>query len=187
VPFVLLNDDPEEIFAGIADDLDSVWTFDPEHLVCDETDDEGWCLYTPNEDPDTLNHIVPGWGYWVMMKNESKLLLGGSLFQPRVTPPMREMIPGWNLIGYYGTEGLGGYYGPYGAGKDAYCALYSLVDTSSGLTEWSSLITYWEPDNPYQWVYLDECNIMTPGAGYWIEMDVEEGYAPATACPDHCI
>jgi len=190
VPFVLLNDDPEEIFEGIADNLDSVWTFDPEHLVCDETDPDGWCVYTADGDYDTLKHIVPGWGYWAMMNNSDLLVIGGSLMQPKVTPPMREMIPGWNLIGYYGTDGLDGYYGPHlddtAYGSYAYCALYSLVDTASGLTEWSSLVTYWQPDS-YPWKYLDECNTMNPGAGYWIEMDVEEGYAPATACPDHCI
>lgn len=185
VPFVLLSDNPDEIFKDIKDNLDSVWTYDPDHLVCDSTDPNGWCVYTSNGDPDTLKHIIPGWGYWVMMKDGDVLLIGGSLFQPKVTPPTRKMIPGWNLIGYYGTEGETGYYGPVGNGKEAYCALYSLVNTNSGLTEWSSLVTYWQLDLE-PWKYLNECNKMDPGAGYWIEMDVTDGYAPATACPAYC-
>ena len=89
------------------------------------------------------------------------------------------------MIGYYGLNGEEVYDGPDGDGDYAYCALYSLVNTNSGLTKWSSLVTYWQPDLE-PWKYLDECNNMDPGAGYWIEMDVEESYAPATVCPEYC-
>jgi hypothetical protein len=185
VPFVLLSDNPDEIFKDIKDNLNSVWTYDPDHLVCDSTDPEGWCVYTADENPDTLKHIIPGWGYWVMMKDSDVLLIGGSLFQPRVSPPTRKIIPGWNLIGYYGTEGQKGYYGPVGSGKKAYCELYSLVNTNFGLPKWSSLVTYWQLDLE-PWKYLDECDRMDPGAGYWLEIDTDESYAPATACPPYC-
>jgi hypothetical protein len=175
VPFVLINDDPAKVFENV-DGLESVWTYDG------ETDE--WFVWTPDSKPDTLHEIIPGWGYWVKMSNSSELLIGGSLMQPRVTPPSRKLVKGWNLIGYYGTDSQEVYDGPDGDGDYAYCALYSLVNLEGPiLTKWSSLWTYWEPDNPYQWKALGRCDRMDPGAGYWIEIEEEDLYVPATACP----
>jgi len=91
------------------------------------------------------------------------------------------------LIGYYGTEGLEGpiliYDGPDGDGKQATCALGSLVDTVLGHPKWNTLVTYWEPFNPNQWVFLDFFDNMDPGAGYWLEIDQNEIYAFSSTCP----
>jgi hypothetical protein len=109
--------------------------------------------------------------------------------KPRVTPPVRKLVKGWNLIGYYGIEGapideIPEYRGPEGNGDYAYCALYSLVSLEGLLpsAKWSSLWTYWEPWNPNQWKSLDMWDEMDPGAGYWIEMEEEDFYVPATTC-----
>jgi len=172
IPFVLLNDDPQKVFeggiVGDLDNVDSVWTYDPEHIVCDSTDEQGWCVYTLDERPDTLNHIIPGWGYWVIMYRNDTLLIGGSLFTPIETPPSRHLEYDWNLIGYYGIEGapepsgIPGYYGPYGNGDYSKCALSSIYP------DWSYLLTYWNQfSNP--WVdRTGGCQKLDPGAGYWI-------------------
>ena len=79
--------------------------------------------------------------------------------------------------GYYGTEGLQGYYGPNNGGKDAYCALYSLRDPEGGIfnpVNWNSIGGYWEPNNPYQWDWYTKCSELDPGAGYWIDMNEED-------------
>jgi len=116
---------------------------------------------------------------------------------------------GWNLIGYYGNTGLyvDSIYqsiqqGPMEceiASKPVYCALNSLVDTQQGFPRWSSLYNYFNYGSNYAgWVGLDACcnpiefdswymgtwcpYSMEPGKGYWIEMDVGDGYAPATNC-----
>lgn len=85
------------------------------------------------------------------------------------------------MIGYFGTEGLTGYNGPLGHGREADCALFSLIDSVFDIG-WSSLLTYWEPDNPNQWHFLGHTTRMDPGAGYWINVPEDEVYSYSTAC-----
>jgi hypothetical protein len=178
VPFVMLDDSIDEVFKDIKQDVTSVWTYDPEHAICGKD----WCLYVPNNEINEIDEMVPGSGYWVLANKNTLLEIGGSLFSPAATLPEKKVVHGWNLIGYYGTEGQTIYNGPVGSGKTAYCELYSLVDTTVGNPRWSSLVTYWEPDNPNQWKYLGTWDNMDPGAGYWLEIDVNDIYAPATIC-----
>jgi len=184
VPFTLLNDDPEVVFdkiyfdgeqipyEEIGDYINSVWTYDPEKVICGHE----WCVWSPGDAPDDLR-ILPGWGYWVLvddkpeeewcgfrpkcfwhMHNEEPLwmVIGGSLFSPAQTPPSRDLVKGWNLIGYYGTKWeqydqgdfdfmCGDQYGgwwtmddKYLYGDKVYCALNSLIDTQEGFPRWSS-------------------------------------------------
>ena len=145
-------------------------------------------MFTPDGvDNDNLDRMIPGWGYWVLAKNNTNILIGGSLFSPIITPPSKDIASGWNLIGYYGNEDKNGdplfsYNGPVGAGKQAKCALASLVDTNNGYPKWSSLFTYWEPYNPNQIVALNSTSSMDPGAGYWMDIDVAETYSLSTTC-----
>ncbi len=186
VPFILLNSSPEAVFEDIQEDVISVWTYHGKK----------WFVKTfdGNDLNDNLDSINPGWGYWVLMNDVAVLTIGGSLFSPVVMPPSKDMVNGWNLIGYYGNEdeernGILTYHGPHldGNGRKSVCALGSLVDTQTGYPKWSSLVTYWEPDNPSQWKFLDFKNFMNPGAGYWVEVDLdpeeEEPYSPSTVCP----
>jgi len=179
VPFVLLNDSMEEVWDDIAPNISSVWTYDGAQ----------WFVYTPDGvDNDDLDTMLPGWGYWVLAKNNTVLIIGGSLFSPIITPPDKDIVMGWNLIGYYGNEDEFGnqiflYDGPDGDGARATCALGSLVNTVLGHPEWNTLVTYWEPDNPNQWKFLDFSDNMDPGAGYWLEIDQDELYSFSTTCP----
>jgi len=189
VPFVMLDDSIDEVFKDIANETEAVWTYDPENEICDEE----WCVYTPGEGPDTLDEMTPGWGYWVLAKKDTQLVIGGSLFTPKKTFPERKLVPGWNLIGYYGTDGLLSYNGPNGKGKVVYEALDSLLDkywvpflneTMIISPKWSKLITYWQkginisercdPSDPL-WKCLGEKDHMDPGAGYWILMKEGDG------------
>ncbi|MBI2451911.1 hypothetical protein HYV50_02410 [Candidatus Pacearchaeota archaeon] len=182
VPFVLVNNDPDTVFESIKEDVKAVWSYDAES--------DNWDAWRPGENlTNTLNEIKPGWGYWIEMKNESVLIIGGSLFSPAVTPPSRPMVPGWNLIGYYGNKDINGdaVLGhdcvQVPEGKEAICSLNSLVDTVIGRPRWSSLWTYCEAIAPVdKFISLNEHQQMTPGAGYWLEMDIEDSYAPATTC-----
>ncbi|MCK4555427.1 MAG: hypothetical protein KAT83_02375 [Candidatus Aenigmarchaeota archaeon] len=91
------------------------------------------------------------------------------------------MVAGWNLIGYWGTEGLLSYDSLSIAERAAACELYSL-GTSIWDTLFTSLWTYWEPDDPNQWISLGLESGMDPGAGYWV-MAVADGiFAPPTVC-----
>jgi len=182
-PFNPLDKDVEEVFEDTPS-VKAVWTYDG------ETDH--WYVYRPDGiGTNDLEEVETGWGYWVLANCEDPdegvcdyLLIGGSLYNAGpTTPPNRELVEGWNLIGYYGPEDEDGYYGPEGNGDPAYCALYSIVKTNL-VPLWSSLLTYWEPDNPDLWkeygIILD--NELDPGAGYWIHMKEEGNYAPSTAC-----
>jgi len=184
VPFMLINDDIEEVLKDVEDSIEAVWTFDSQHQICGQD----WCVYTPDGNPgnDNLHYMIPGWGYWVLATENDMLLIGGSEMRPAVTPPSRILYEGWNLIGYHGTDNLEGYYGPIGNGRLSYCALYTLRNEESIYppTKWSALSTYWEPDNPYQWYYFGVCDGMDPGAGYWVYMDEQKGYTRSTVCPD---
>jgi hypothetical protein len=187
VPFVLMNDTPEHLFKDIEDDIVSVWTY--------ERDGNEWFVYTPDGvENDNLEHIIPGWGYWVFAKDDAMLLIGGDLFFHGKTPPSKDLTKGWNLIGEYGNyeddPGSSGhigdpilaYYGPDQNGRIIGCSLNSLTDTGQGYPLWSSLYTYWEPYNPDQWEFRDFYDYMDPGAGYWIEINEDDLYAWSTTC-----
>lgn len=179
VPFVLLNGNVSDVFKNITDKIISVWTYD----------NGNWFSWSPSAGG-TLTDVRPGWGYWVLTNNDTKLLIAGNLFSPITTPPSKNLQDGWNLIGYYGTEwqtyqiesdNCG--YDSYKYGNFVYCSLNSLVDTQQGFPRWSSL---WGFDNcgndTTHWNILGTCDKMFAGKGYWIEMDVADGYAPASNC-----
>jgi len=184
-PFVLLNDSMHAVFDPVGDKVKSVWTYDPTNATCGTA----WCIFTPDGVPnDNLNSMLPGSGYWVLANNSTVLVIGGSLFSPIITPPDKTVLKGWNLIGYYGLakdESFDPidplvYDGPNltGDGRQAKCALGTLVG-------WQTLSTYWEPDNPDVWKFLNFTHTMNPGAGYWLFTNENENqlYTFSTTCP----
>jgi hypothetical protein len=184
VPVVLLNPDITEVIPdSMNDTILSVWTYDPTSALCEDE----WCVYTPdgNGANDDLHELIPGWGYWVLALDETEIVIGGSLLSPKRTPPSRDLVEGWNLIGYYGIKdeygaNLGGYYGPVGNGDEVVCALGSLCGPL-WFEEWSSVVTYWQP-NSDPWVDLGRYANMDPGAGYWVFMRDNGEYSKATSC-----
>ena len=163
IPFNLISEDIEEVFSQIDEDVEAVWSYD----------EDGWHVYNPAS-PETsdLETVKPGYGYWVKASEDTTLVVGGSLLSagPGI-PPSRELQPGWNLIGHYGTED-----------KPAYCSLFSLVDTSIGFPRWSALFGYDADGNPDDFYEVENWEETEAGKGYWLEMDVEDNYGPATAC-----
>jgi len=184
VPFDPLDTAPYAVFRDIKDEIDAVYSYDAEAAL--------WRVYRPDgAGVNDLDEIRAGRGYWIMALNDTMLIVGGSLYEPGVMPSNEELVEGWNLIGYYETEGLPGYYGPEGNGDTSYCALYSLrnLDGNSP-TNWGALLTYWELDNeqgsdPWKRISVKTWwnNDMDPGAGYWIAMDEDDrSYYPPTTC-----
>lgn len=182
VPVKLQDDSMSELFDN-QPGVESVWSY-----VGDS-----WKVYSPDGfDNDDLTTLVPGEGYYVLASEPSILTIGGSLLSPTVTPPVKEIVYGWNLIGYYGVQGapvgendIQGYYGPnlWGDGRVAWCALAAIRDSLWDMNA-PSIWTYWELDNPNQWKALGETNFMNPGAGYWMFYSGQQGgvYAPSTMC-----
>jgi len=192
VPFVLLNDKPDEVFKNVKDKISSVWTYD----------NSIWYVWTPDDGSGTLNSIKPGFGYWVLTNDDAKVVVGGSLFSPAVTPPDRNLIKGWNLIGYYGSD-----WQRYGQPdpvdgqicsgdmsfyRGSYCSLISLVNVEQGYPKWGqSIWTYrncGEHDTRWIEVFTPKTSCpswgtygkrMFAGKGYWIDMDEPDIYAPS--------
>ncbi len=181
VPVVLLNPDITEVIPpdSMNDTIVSVWAYDPTLDLCGDE----WCVYTPdgNDMNDDLHELIPGWGYWVLSLDETEIVIGGSLLSPRRRPPSRDLVDGWNLIGYYGMNDEDRYDGPYGNGEEVACALGTLCGPL-WFEEWGSVVTYWQPYSDDPWVYLGRYEGMDPGAGYWVFMRDEGEYSKATSC-----
>jgi hypothetical protein len=97
-------------------------------------------------------------------------------------PPSRTIKgQAWNLIGYYGAEGMPGYYGPDGNGRSATCALNTL-SISLWDPDFQSLWTYWELTNPYVWYEYGLLDYLDPGAGYWVFAPLDGTYTVSTTC-----
>ena len=161
------------MFSEIEDKVKGVWTYDSEG---------NWHAWIPGPAGDDLYSIEPGWGYWILMEDDAILTIGGSLMRPGpVGQASKEIVPGWNLIGYYGADGETEYDEPDGDGGEAYCELYSLGEDIWD-KEFTALLTYWEPYNPDTWIELDRNDDMDPGAGYWLATPHEGLYTPSTDC-----
>ncbi len=168
VPFDPLNTSVKKVFQEIDNNISAVWTYDGE--------EKKWYVYRhgvdDGDDTNNLEKIKTGVGYWVLALENETLVVGGSLLSPGpVVPPSNNLENGWNLIGHYGTEP-----------KPVYCSLYSLIDTNAGYPRWSSLWRYNAEDDEFEGLDPWEWQSTEPGRGYWIEMDVEDLYAPSTLC-----
>ena len=170
VPFTLRNDSPEHVFGGYPE-VSGVWDYDASN--------ESWRIWNPGA-PSNLDRIIPGKGYWVLTTGEVNVSLYGS---EDIHPQLYvDIVAGWNLVGYYGTEGLLSYDGYAQAGDLVSCALASLSTSASDLS-FSSLLGYWEPFNPPDpWLEFDRDARMDPGAGYWLFATRNATYAPSTMC-----
>jgi len=160
IPFNLISNNIEEVFEQVSEKVEAVWAYK----------DGEWYVYSP-EGPSTLETIDPGYGYWVKTNAAAELTVGGSLLSsgPGV-PPSVDLQEGWNLIGRYGLA----------EDQSAYCALFSLVDTSVGFPRWSALYGYDNENKEFKNLGVNDPT--NPGEGYWIEMDVKDTYSPSTIC-----
>jgi hypothetical protein len=157
-PFNLINSNVEEVFNDASEKIEGVWSYE----------NGEWKVYTP-EGPSDLVEVVPGRGYWVKTTEATSILVGGDLLnEGQMVPPSVELDKGWNLIGHYGL-----------LAKKVYCSLFSLVDTQQGFPRWSAL---WGYDSGEFKSLNNLADSTSPGKGYWIEMDVEDEYSPATTC-----
>lgn len=210
VPFTLFNDDPEVVFEDVAEHTDSVWAYDPDNHMCD-TEWCVWRPGDGFLDNLRIWPGWGYWVLMDMEMDEEPewLLLGGELFSTGpVAPPTRDLQAGWNLIGYYGTSwelydwmdfsfecgDSFDFADRFVYGDKVYCSLNSLVDTQQGYPRWAALWNYINcGDHHTAWLGLNTCadhdsplqmalSRMYAGRGYWVELDVEDRYIPATSC-----
>jgi len=84
VPFELTNNNINDVFVGIFNDLSRIYSFD-----------SNWFVYRVNPNPSsTLNSIESLKGYIIIMNNPSTITLTGTID----TNKQRNLNQGWNLI-----------------------------------------------------------------------------------------
>ncbi|VVB61305.1 Uncharacterised protein [uncultured archaeon] len=153
LPIVPVDKSITSVLKDIKSNVRSVWAYDP--LMANSTG--GWLSFAPDA-PSNLNTMDAGFGYWIDMANASTLTIFGNFMSPATTPPQRTLVPGWNLVGEYGTDA-----------KRASCSLYSLVNTNSGIPRWTSLWSYSGNFTP-----LTGNSTMSPGKGFWAALNSEQ-------------
>ncbi|MFP4524195.1 MAG: DUF4215 domain-containing protein [Candidatus Woesearchaeota archaeon] len=167
-PVTLFDDDPEIVFGGV-EEVAGVWAYNASA--------DAWRVWKPGV-PSNLERVIPGEGYWVLTTGAVTVPLYGSEYiHPDLKVPL---VHGWNMIGYFGTEGLSSFVGHDGAGMTASCALAALADGPDS-PGFSSLVGYWEPFVD-KWVEFGSSSRLDPGAGYWLFASRDGLYAPSTMC-----
>ena len=169
VPFTPLDSSPDAVFGGLANAI-SVWTYE----------NGTWYVWSP-DGPSDLPPVEPGVGYWVLMDSNETLLVAGREYTEAQVPAYRPIETGWNLVGYYGTDNRTGYHGSVGSGRIAAC-VFSSIASSAWSDAVTSLVTYWQLDDPNAWHELNASDRLDPGAGYWLFSAVPGLYADPTTC-----
>ncbi|MFH1591416.1 MAG: hypothetical protein ABIC95_05825 [archaeon] len=149
------------VLQDVADGVDVVWTYDA------ATD--SWSSYRPDAEPGTnsLTEMETGYAYWLQATQDAELKGSGSLILPgNNIPPQRTLVPGWNMIGYYGTEMYGS--PPSFVGERVPCALYSLVNNQALQPGWSKIYDYDKNGKEFHSVSLNSA--LDPYQGLWILM-----------------
>jgi len=145
-----------DVFASVAN-VSAVWTYDSQNSE--------WLVYWPsNPEQSSLTTVRAGYGYWVeYIDNTPTVLFGyGDLFSEGPnTPPSRELVAGWNLIGYYQRQDTTSVAASYALRNNLYN-----VATLDPL--WSELLEYDTLANNF--IELDASSLVNQGTGYWILM-----------------
>lgn len=149
--------------------IDSVWQYDYDV----ESNEYKWYVYHSDPQvPSNLSNLTtmePGYGYWIKATASTTITGEGSLFgaqneqpdgTPQQAPPSRNLVSGWNLIGYYQRAG--------NDNAPVSCALSSLAD------KWNNLFTY---INGYP-VSLESNTIINPGKAFWASLKSDAVYTP---------
>ncbi|MEI6294238.1 MAG: BACON domain-containing protein, partial [Methanomicrobiales archaeon] len=84
----------ENILAPVLSKVRIVWGYDNKL--------KKWLHYKPGAAGNLLLEMESQKGYWIYMKEAGTIVLAGSSMLPDV-----ELDPGWNLVGYSGTDGAG--------------------------------------------------------------------------------
>ena len=150
--------------------IESVWQYDAENDI--------WYVYRPGDSGGSspeFTTMEPGYGYWIKATVDTAIEGEGSLFgtqneqtdgTPQQTPPSRDLVSGWNLIGYYQK-----------ASDESVPASHAFSSLSGKLTDgWSNVITY---INSFAVSVVERAdNIVNPGEAFWALLTTYTPYGP---------
>jgi len=142
LPLIPTDADIDTVLADIVDNVDSVYSYNP---------DGSWSYFIPDVSED-LTEMNDGEGFWVKMTAADVLVVTGYEYckpAPEV-PPDYEVVAGWNLIGYKFTTANGiidSYLGDVGGtnlqaiyGYNAGTGAYTIpIDLNPGCGYWIAL------------------------------------------------
>lgn len=160
LPVIPVNTNPSAVLGDASTKIDSVWTYDPSDPAADAS---GWLVYSPaHPELSNLTRLTAGYGYFIHASSTAELEGSGALFSALATPPLRNLMPGWNLVGAYGLPNMTEWsvddaFASIGFAGIEYTALWKL-DTSSGDFE--------TPEEVH------------PTDAFWILLDAPHQYAP---------
>lgn len=158
LPLAPNDDKPSAVFASIAGQYDSIYTFD----ACGSP--PGWLKYLPDAPPlaSNLGAVSIQQGLWCHATAATSLAVAGAISSSTAIP----LCAGWNLIGYPSSGSV---------------ALPDALQSIAG--KYSKIYTFDATDSQDPWKRYDpaapsaanDLTALQPGKGYWIEMT-----APAT-------
>jgi hypothetical protein len=161
IPFDL----PDESIAGVLGDalnsVDTIYMYAPEL----ESASGDWQVYRAGHpELSTLKAIQPGFGYFVHTTSVATINGRGTLFSSSSTPPMRHLVPGWNLVGVFEptadqSHDIDEVFSSIGFSGVDYLALWKLDPSTASFTT------------------PDTANV---GDAFWMLLDAPHTYGPTT-------
>jgi hypothetical protein len=127
--------------------------------------DKGWKVWKPGGTANTLSSVAIGNGYWLYMVNQAAIDM--SQWTPVSSFLPASVYPGWNLIGYHGTDGL-----PVADGLQPVSGQWSIA--------WNWTAGSWYGKHPTIFNLPPPIHPLTnlnQGKAYWLK--VNETYAPS--------
>lgn len=160
-----IKDKPiEEVMSRLEGSLKTVYGYDA------STPDNPWRIYDPNipKYANTLNRLDPEQGYWVLMKEDDSLILGGDLLP--VDDTWWKILNGWQMVGW-GNKEIGD--------------TSKIAEKLGGfvrILEWDSNSQSWKGSFSSARAF-NTLNNLTKGNGYWLMFDKQERTTIASAPP----
>jgi hypothetical protein len=161
LPIVPNDTDISTVLGDAEDDIDVVWTYDPDNI---NADDSGWLVYNGDSETSNLDKMTAGYGYWMSVTSDTNISgSGGLLTAGPTTPPSRNLINGWNLIGYYQIPG-----------EDSSTKEEAFSSIGTAGVDYTSL---WGFDNDNGG--FESVDTINPGDAFWISLPEEKSYTPS--------
>jgi len=161
---IVPNDKNISIVLGSAEaSIEAVWTYDPTNPSAVS----GWLVYVPGNPPETnnLDIMTAGFGYWVSVTSNASISGTGSLLPVGPTLlPSRNLVAGWNLIGYYQIPG-----------EDSSTRTKAFASIGTAGIDYTSLWGF----NNQGGAYKASVDPIVPGDAFWISLPTARPYTPS--------
>ena len=145
LPVQPLNTDPGVVLQNLAGEYNSVWAYN--------RDTGGWDTYVPGRPVNSLDELVAGVGYWILMNVANTLEVEGLMPDTAIV-----LKPEWNLVGYNSLIPR--------LSEQCMASVAEQINSvwaqNQGTGGWYTYV----PGRP-----VNSLNEMGPGVGYWIKSD----------------